>query len=241
MTTGEELRLRGCRRQPSAARQRLAELLYDRLHPAMAALGLLFLVIVLAQSAAREGTLLHAVLLGATWVLWAVFAGEYVLRLVIAPSTGAFLRRTWWQLLFLLVPFLTMIRALLVLRLARPARVAIAAIRGGRSARTTLTGRIGWLAVVVAIVVLAAADVLYRTGVVRPYGSALHAAALAAVTGEPIGNDHGLAQVLDVALAMFAAVVFATLAGSVGAFLLARRDEGLRTPRSRARSTHPRQ
>lgn len=220
-----ELAVRGCLRRPEAARQRLAEVLYERLHPAMAALGLLFLVVVLAQSAAREETALHRVLLAATWLLWAVFAAEYALRLVIAPSTGTFVRRTWWQLLFLLVPFLTMVRALLVLRVARPTRVALAAFRGGRSARLTLTSRAGWLGMVAAIVVFAAADVLYRADAVRPYGAALHAAALAAINGEPIGSDHGVAQALDVVLAIFAVVFFATLAGTAGAYFLERRDE----------------
>lgn len=221
----EALRLRGCMGRQATARERLAEHLYQRLHPAMAALGLLFLVVVLAQSAAREGTTLHTVLLGATWLLWAIFAVEYALRLVIAPSATAFLRRTWWQLLFLAVPFLTLVRALLVLRLARPTRVALAALRGGRSATGSLTSRGGWIAVVTAIVVFAAADVLYRSGAVTPYGAALHAAALAAITGEPIASDAGIAQVLDVVLAAYAVVVFAALAGILGAYFLERKTE----------------
>ena len=83
---------------------------------------------------------------------------------MIAPSTGRFLRRTWWQLAFLAIPFLTMLRALLVLRLARPTRVTLAAIRGSRSARATLSGRAAWVGVVTTIVVFAAADVLHATG-----------------------------------------------------------------------------
>lgn len=221
----EPLRLRGCMQGSMSRREGLAQLIYDRLHPAMAALGLLFLVVVLAQSAAEEGTTLHTALLVGTWALWAVFAGEYLLRLVIAPSTTAFLRRTWWQLLFLAVPFLTMVRALLVLRLARPTRVALAAVRGSRSARATLTGRTGWLAILTAIVVFAAADVLYQAEAVVPYGAALHAAALVAITGEPIGSDAGLAQVLDVVLALYAVVFFAALAGILGAYFLERRRE----------------
>ena len=221
----DDLRVRGCMQREVSARERLAEHLYERLHPVMAALGLLFLVVVLAQSGAREGSALHAVLLTASWLLWAAFAVEYGLRLVIAPSTGAFLRRTWWQLLFLLVPFLTMIRALLVLRMARPTRVALAALRGGRSANATLTGRGGWIAMLTAVVVFGAADVLYRSGAVEPYGAALHAAALGAITGEPIGSDNALAQVLDVVLGIYAVVVFAALAGLLGAYFLERKRE----------------
>lgn len=223
--TVERLTLRGCFERPPNARERLAEAVWSRLHPAMAALGLLFLVVVLAQSAAENGTTLHTVLITATWVLWAVFAIEYLLRMVIAPSTWAFVKRTWWQVLFLAVPFLTMFRALLVLRYGRSARVALAALRGSRSARSSLTSRGGWLAVVTAIVVFASADILYRTNAITPYGQALHAAALAAINGEPTASDSGVAQLFDVVLSIYAVVVFAALAGILGAYFLERQRE----------------
>lgn len=226
-----DLTLRGCLRRSANARERLAQQVYDRLHPAMTALGLLFVALVFAQGPAAEGTTLQRALLAATWVLWAVFVAEYALRLVIAPSTWTFLRRTWWQLLFLIVPVLTLLRALLILRVTRPTRVALAAVRGGRSARATLTGRAAWLAVLTAIVTFASADVLYQVGRVRPYGTALHAAALATVAGEPTGSEHGVAQVLDVLLAVYAVVFFAALAGSLGAFFLERRDADATTRR----------
>lgn len=217
-TVGEALH------QPEPVRDAFAQELYDRLHPLMAALGVLFLVLVLAQGPAQEGTPLQRGLLAATWVLWVVFVAEYVLRLIIAPSKARFLRQTWWQIAFLAIPVLTLFRALLVLRVARPTRVALAAFRGGRSARASLTTRAAWLGVVTAIVVFAAADVLYNLGL-RPYGRALHAAALAAINGEPTGSERALAQVLDVALALYAVVFFASLAGIVGAFFLERKEE----------------
>jgi voltage-gated potassium channel len=210
----------------------------------MAALGLLFLVVVLAQGPAQEGSRLQRILLGFTWVLWAVFVAEYVLRLVIAPSTSAFLRRTWWQLLFLLVPVLTLVRALLVLRVARPTRVALAAFRGTRSAGAALTSRVGWLAVITTIVVFAAADVLYHVAAIRPYGEALHVAALASITGEPTGSSRAVGQIMDVALAIYAVVFFASLAGMLGAFFFehraavspARRDHTYGASRGEPRS-----
>ncbi|HEX5614870.1 MAG TPA: hypothetical protein VFZ83_06905 [Acidimicrobiia bacterium] len=216
--------VRGALERSATARERLAQHLYERLHPVMATLGLLFVVVVLAQGPATEGTALQRALLAATWLLWSVFVAEYALRLVIAPSTSRFLRRTWWQLLFLVVPVLTLLRALLVLRVARPTRVALAALRGTRSARATLSGRVAWLTVLTAIVIFGAADVLYQAARLRPYGSALHAAALAAVAGEPTGHEHGLAQVLDVVLAVYAVVFFAALAGSLGAYFLEQRQ-----------------
>ena len=71
-----------------------------------------------------------------------------------------------------------------------------------------------------AIVVFAAADLLVEFGRIHPYGAALHAAALAAINGEPTGSTVGVAQVLDVALALYAVVFFASLAGIVGAFFV---------------------
>ena len=138
-------------------------------------------------------------------------AGQLYARLhpvmLIAPSSIEFLGRTWWQLLFLTVPVLTVFRTLLVLRITRPTRVALAALRGTRSARSALTSRGAWVAVVTAIVVFAAADVLFRTGAVTPYGDALHAAALAAVNGQPIGRASAVARLLDVGGAAEASAV----------------------------------
>jgi voltage-gated potassium channel len=217
-----EMRMHGPLRRTATEREQLASDLYARLHPAMGVLGVLFLVLVLAQRPAREGSVLQLSLLAATWILWLVFVAEYVLRLVIASDTLAFVRRTWWQLALLVLPVLMLFRALLILRVARPTRVALAAFRGGRSARTTLTGRAAWLGVVTAIVVLASADTLHSVAGLRPYGRALHAAALATVTGEPTDSQHGAAQVLDVVLALYAVVFFAALAGIVGAFFVSK-------------------
>jgi voltage-gated potassium channel len=214
------LAVRGCMRRPATEREVLATRVYERLHPVMAALGLLFVAVVLAERGATNGSTLAGVLTAATWCLWATFFLEYLLRLVIAPNGLRFLRRTWWQLAFLAVPFLTMLRILLVLRVARPTRVLLAAFRSTRSARSKLSTRTGWLALTTAIVAFSSADVVYQYGEVRPYGRALHASAMAAINGTAIPSDRGIAQLLDVALAIYAVVLFASLAGTVGAYFL---------------------
>ncbi|MDF2967903.1 MAG: hypothetical protein K0Q93_1681 [Nocardioidaceae bacterium] len=58
------------------------------------------------------------------------------------------------------------------------------------------------------------------------YGRALHGAALATVTGEPPAADGAVARVLEVVLAIYSVVVFATLAGALGAFFLQKRGSG---------------
>ena len=225
LETAEHLTVRGCLDRSKSERTRLASRLYERVHPAMAALGLLFLAIILAQRAATPGSSLGKFLAGVAWILWLGFAGEYALRLVIAPDRNAFFRQTWWQLLFLAVPVLSMVRGLLFLRLARPTRVVLAAFRGSRSARATLTGRLSWVAVLTAIVTFSSADLLYGAGAVEPYGAALVAASRATINGQPIPSEHVLAEVLGLALAVYAVGFFATLAGSIGAFLLEHRAE----------------
>lgn len=199
---------------------RLADELLDRLTPVMTGLGVLFLLLVLAERSARPGTGLAVTFAVAGWVLWAVFVAEFAVRAAIAPSTATFLRRNWWQLIFLVLPFLRALRLVRSVRLLRTGRVMSSAIRSSRSTRRVLSDRLAWLAMVTAIVVLTSAELLDAFGVYRTYGDALHAAALAATTGEPFGRGEPFARLLEVALAVYSVVVFATLAGSLGAFFL---------------------
>jgi voltage-gated potassium channel len=207
-----------------------AEELARRLDRPMGALGVLFLFVVLAQTLAEDATVLGW-LTALGWALWAVFVGELVLRAVVARDQRRFWRRNWWQVLFLAVPFLRFARALSFLRLGRAARVArvggilTSAVRGSRSAGRLLTDRIGWLAVVTGVVVLASSQLLYLLGVFGAYADALHAAALATIAGTPLGADDGVARVLDVVLAVYSVAVFATLAGALGAYFLERPRE----------------
>ncbi len=127
-------------------------------------------------------------------------------------------------MLFLALPFLRFARALTLLRAARVGGVLSAAVRGSRSAGRLLTGRIGWLAAVTVVVVLAVSQLLYVVGAYATYGTALHDAALATVTGEPLAAAGGLARTPEVVLAVYSVAVFATLAGALGAYFLGDRS-----------------
>ena len=217
-------------RRSYTERERWADELLDRLTPAMSALGILFVLVVLAEELARESSALSTVLAVAGWLLWAVFVVEFVARMVVAPDTGRFLKRNWWQVLFLVLPFLRFLRLIRSLRFLRTGRVLSSAVRSSRSARRVLGGRVGWLGAVSAITVLGSSQLLYEFGDYARYGEALHAAALATITGEPLARPDAFAQVLEVVLAAFSVVVFATLAGSLGAYFLETRrpaPEGL--------------
>ncbi len=196
-----------------------------RLDKPMGILGLLFLFVVLGQSLA-EDTWLVRVLSVAGWGLWLVFVSEFVLRALTAADKRQFWVRHWWQVIFLAVPFLRFVRALAFLRTARLGGVLSAAVRGSRSAGRLLTGRVAWLTVFTGVVVLAASQLLYIVEAFDTYTDALHAAALATVTGEPLGSENGFARVLEVVLAIYSVAVFAALAGALGAFFLDHRRPG---------------
>ncbi len=217
-------------RRTSAERERWADEVLDWLSPAMAALGVLFLLVVLGESVAQEGTSVAVALAVLGWGLWLVFVVEFVARLVVAPDAGRFLRRNWWQLLFLVLPFLRALRVVRAARFLRTGRVLSSAVRSSRSAHQVLGGRVGWLGVIWAITVMGSSQLLFQFSGYTRYADALHATALATITGEPLGQPDGFARSLEVVLAVFSVVVFATLAGSLGAFFLERRESERRAP-----------
>jgi voltage-gated potassium channel len=196
-----------------------SEGLARRLDKPMGLLGLVFVLVVLGQSLARDPWLVSTLtVLG--WLAWAVFVAEFVYRAVTARDRRRFWARNWWQVLFLVLPFLRFARALSLLRVARVGGVVSAAVRGSRSAGRLLTGRIGWLAAVTGVVVLAGSQLLYVVGAYDAYGVALYDTALATVVGQPLSAGGQLARLLDVALAVYSVAVFATLAGALGAYFL---------------------
>ncbi len=197
----------------------------------MGILGFLFLFIVLGQLLATNPTLVTALTV-AGWIFWAVFVAEFALRAYIARDQKRFWKRNWWQVIFLLVPFLRFFRALQALRFWRIARfarfggVVSAGIRGSRSAGRLLSSRIGWLAAVTGVVILVASQLLYVVGSYQNYAAALLDAAMSTITGAELRAPDTFASVLQVLLAMYSVAVFATLAGAVGAYFL-RGDEAM--------------
>ncbi|HEX2176655.1 MAG TPA: hypothetical protein VHG70_12155 [Nocardioidaceae bacterium] len=214
---------------PPQERALVADELLDRLTPVMSVLGLLFLLVVLGERLAAPGSAVSTAMAWTGWVLWAAFVAEFVLRVVVAPDRRAFLRRNWWQILFLVLPFLRFLRLFRAVKLLRAGRVLSSTIRSSRSARRVLGDRVGWLSALTAIIVLASSQLLYEFGDYARYGDALHAAALAAITGEPLAQPGGFAQVMEILLAVYSVAVFATLAGTLGAYFL-RSDAGTATP-----------
>ena len=98
-------------------------------------------------------------------------------------------------------------------------------MRGSRSAGRLLSSRIGWLAAVTVVVVLASGQLLYAMESHTDFTVALHEAALATITGSGITAQDPFAKVLQLVLAVYSVVVFAGLAGALGAYFL--RDQAV--------------
>lgn len=218
--------VRELKARPADERERAAELLAARLDKPFTVLGLLFLLVVLGQNVATSPGVQRVFQVTGT-VLWVLFVGEFLLRLWIAPSKTRFFRKNWWQVLFLVLPALRFLRGLALLRVVRAGRVlrvvraggvVSSAVRSSRSAGRILTSRLGWVAALSAIVVLAASQLLFTQGYYDSYGDALHASALATISGEPLGLQAGLPKVLEVLLVAYSVGVFAALAGTLGAY-----------------------
>ena len=205
-----------------------AEELAARLDKPMGYLGLIFLFVVLGQLLVSDPGWATALSV-AGWVFWGVFVAEFVLRAYIARFQGKFWKRNWWQIIFLLVPFLRFFRALQSLRLLRFARLSrlarfggilSAGVRGSRSAGRLLSSRIGVLAAVTLVVILAASQLHYALTPEPSYGTALYETALATITGSGFTISTGFSKILHVVLAAYSVAVFATLAGTLGAYFL---------------------
>jgi voltage-gated potassium channel len=216
--------------RPEAEREIWADELLDRLTPVMSALSIVFVLVVIGESLTTSETTLSLGLAVTGWLIWLIFVAEFIARLVVAPKTVEFLKRNWWQVAFLVLPFLRILRLIRTFRILRTGRVLSSAVRSSRSARQVLGSRVAWLAVVSAITALGSSQLLYEFEVFDRYGDALHAAALATITGEPFAQPDGFAKVLEVALAAYSVVVFAALAATLGAYFLERQKLTSPTP-----------
>lgn len=77
------------------------------------------------------------------------------------------------------------------------------------------------LLVVTAVVACAAGRLLWEFGGYKnSYPDALHDAAMSTVTGAALGSGHVFAQVLEIVLGVYSAVIIATIAGSLGAYFI---------------------
>lgn len=182
-------------------------------------LGVLFVLSAIGERSSDSGPLKLSFTV-ASWLIWTAFVVEFVVRLIIAPSAATFLKKNWWQLVFLVVPVLRVLRVFQSLRVLRATRVISGSLRSARSAGAAIRDRLIWLSTTSAIVILACAEILYEFGDFARFSDALRAAAIAAVAGESMNQKGYVARGIEILLLVYSVVIVAALAGSIGAFFV---------------------
>lgn len=213
-------------------RERLATLLERRLDIPMAVLSVVWAGLVAYELIApRDQREMLAVVSN---VIWALFAVELIAKLAVSRHPARFLRRHWPSALFLVLPVLRVLRLFRSLRLMRVlplSRVAGSSYRAVGTARVLLTGRLQFLLAATTVVVFGSGQLLFvlergREGAVTSLGDALWWSANLGLAANLVLEPVTLAgRLLAIALSVYALVVFASLAGTIGAYFLEARQE----------------
>src|SRR5205085_4079057 len=167
--------------RPPTPRELAAYRLAQRLDRPIATLGLVALGLWLVEPFTSDQDLLQA-LVDLLWIGIAVaFLVEFVARAIVAQETWPFLRKHWWEVGLIALPFLRFLR---VLRAGRAGRGVASAVHSSRRAGAKLRSRLTLLLVITAVVSCAAGRLLWEFGGYRDtYPDALHDAAMSTVTG----------------------------------------------------------
>lgn len=206
----------------------------ERWDPLMAWLGIVFALLAVFQLADPGlSPSWNRVLDVTTWAIWGIFVVDFVAKLLAAPSAVRFLRGHWLAAIMLLVPTLRVLRFGALWRLGRAlpaARVVTTSYRATGVARTLLRSRTSYLAAVVGVAILATAQLGWLVerphGTFQSFGDALiwAATSVIALQGDPVPTT-AIGRLVMLAAFSVGLVVVATLAGTVGAFLLEERRE----------------
>jgi voltage-gated potassium channel len=206
----------------------------ERLDPVMAFLGIVFTLLVAFQFAqpGLSGGWARGLEIS-LWVLWAAFVAEFAAKAVAAPSALRFARRHWLSVAMLLVPTLRLLRFGALLRIGRAlpaARVVSSSYRATGVARRLLRSRTSFLGAVAAVGTLAIAQLAWLAerghGTFATFGDALlwAASTVVATQGQPVPAS-AIGRLVMIAGFLVGLVLVATLAGTVGAYLLEERRE----------------
>lgn len=175
----------------------------------------------------------------ATTVIWILFIADFALRLALAPSKRAYLRRNWLTLISLLVPALRIFRAFRAVRVFRAARavrgvrlvkVVGSLNRGMNALRRTLRRRgVVYVAALTLIVLFAGAAGMYALeqeaagGGFAGFGEALWWTAMLMTT---LGSEYwprtGEGRALCLLLSLYAFGVFGYLTATIASFFIGR-------------------
>jgi voltage-gated potassium channel len=172
----------------------------------------------------------------AGWVIWLVFAMDFIGRFALADAKGAYVRRNWLTVLALVLPAVRIFRAARAVRAARSlhlARLVTGTNRGARALRRVVGfAGAGYVVVLTCVVwLLGAAGIVYLergqpAATITSFPAALWWTGTTLIqqgsTHQPITAE---GRVLAILLMVFALAISGYLTAVLAAYLLGRRQE----------------
>jgi voltage-gated potassium channel len=150
-----------------------------RLELPLAVLGFVWLAILVLELVRGIGPVLEA----ASLAIWVIFIADFLLRLLLAPQRGRYLRKNWFTALSLVIPALRIARFARAIRAVRGIRLVrlVSSINRGMGALGRSMGRrgAGYVLALTFVVILAGAAGMLAFegradgGGLRNYGDAL--------------------------------------------------------------------
>jgi voltage-gated potassium channel len=177
------------------------------------------------------------------WMIWAIFAAEYGVRLYLAPERWHFIRHNVIDLLVVLLPFLRPLRvarSARALRLLRAARAVVILARIGEAARNVLRRHGLQYVLLVAMGVVVAGGLLVEEAERSAPGTHIHNVAdglwwaVTTVTTVGYGDTFPVTPVgkgIAVLLMIMGIGLFGALAASLSSLFIERRQEDTVQPR----------
>lgn len=210
----------------------LLDNLQSLLEPAMALLGLMFLVLLLADYGSFEfGILSQGGIDQALQVIWIVFLIDFGVRLMVAPDRLGFVKSNWLTVISLALPFLRPLRAFRAVRGLRSLRLVrfLGGInRGMRVLRQVARGRqFAYVAVLTVVIMLAGAvgALNFERGIadapIQTFGDAVWWSAAMVTT---INNEKYVvsveARTIAILQRIYAVSVFGYITASIASYLV---------------------
>lgn len=218
-------------------RREILRQLEDWLETPMLVLGLAWLALLVVEFTRGASPLLEA--LGV--VIWVIFIVDFVVKLVLAPRKGRYLRKNWLTVIALLVPALRALRIVRVVRLLRLTRATrglrlvrvITSLNRGMKAVGSAMGRrgFGYVLALTVVVTLAGAAGMYAfendvSDGLQTYGVALWwTAMLLTSLGSEYWPQTPEGRVLCFLLSLYGFAIFGYLTAALATFFIGRDAE----------------
>ncbi len=205
----------------------------------LTALALVFLGLLLAELVYAPGGALGRWVELAGWLIWVVFAADFVMRLALAPSKRGYLRRNWPAALAVVLPAFRVVRAFRAVRAVRSLRLVrllTGTSRGARALRRVAGfGGAGYVALLTLVVwLLAAAGIAWLErgqprATIDGFGAGLWWAATTIIQqGSESHPTTVEGRVLGVLVMIYSLAISGYITALLAALLLGRRDQATR-------------